>query len=222
MPSSSAAPDAGTDVDSGTGVINQQERIEKLQNLLKQDVVLDYLGMEHDKIGEMLKSAEKREELCKRLHPILGMEQEQLQRDLDALAEYLELQVEMASAHERFLSDVQSPEKAGIFRTAFEKVKNFASNHKATIALLAIVAALVGGYFAWNYLGTLIPIPNPMEGAAGVADAIAAPAGGAFEAIPQGDIVPPNLFPGSVAPDLPLPPMPTGTPADFFPSGMPQ
>jgi hypothetical protein len=90
------------------------------------------------------------------------------------------------------------------------------------VTLLAGAAALGGVYLAWSYLGGIIPVPNVMEGAAGVADSVAAPTGGAFEAIPQGEIVGPNMFPPSASGELPLPPAPTGTQADLYPPGAPR
>jgi hypothetical protein len=196
----------------------------------KPELLGQYLEMDHEEVLELLMTTEGRESLYDKLieHQDLLEEQfpdldiVQIRSDLEALGRDLELKKDVLGEKERFLGDVSSPEKKGMFRKAWESVRGFAKKHKIVVALLAMAAAAAGGYLAWNYLGVLIPIPNPMEGAAGVADVLVAPTGGAFEAIPQWEIVPPNLLPGSSSPNLPLPPMPTGTASDFFPPGLPQ
>jgi hypothetical protein len=72
----------------------------------------------------------------------------------------------------------------------FRKSWEFAYNHPGTTALIVAAAVAGGLYLAW---GLPVPIPNPIEGAAEVAGEIAAPTGGAFDAIPQGQMVPPNF-----------------------------
>ncbi len=226
MAYTSAGPEAQPDIGVGGEDTQSQDRVRQLHEQLLQGDVLEVLGYEREKISELLQK-DKRSEVFKRLikrreEIFPGVEEQQLKDDLNTLSEYLDELDYMQRALVDYKRNNQSPEKAGMFRSAFESVKGFAKDHPVVVTLLAGAAALGGVYLAWSYLGSIIPVPNVMEGAAGVADSVAAPTGGAFEAIPQGDIVGPNMFPPSTSGELPLPPAPTGTQADLYPPGAPR
>jgi hypothetical protein len=219
-------PESQPDIDVGGKDTESQDRVRQLHEQLLQGDVLEVLGYERGKISELLQK-DKRSEVFQRLierreEIFPGIEEKQLQDDLNTLNEYLDELDYMQRALVDYKRSNQSPEKAGMLRSAFESVKRFAKNHPVVVTLLAGAAALGGVYLAWSYLGGIIPVPNVMEGAAGVADSVAAPTGGAFEAIPQGEIVGPNMFPPSASGELPLPPAPTGTQADLYPPGAPR
>ncbi len=226
MSSTESMPEARPDIGVGAEETESQDRVRQLHEQLLQGDVLEYLGYERGQIADLL-HRDKRTEIFQRLMEkrkdvFPGIAADQLKQDLESLSEYLDELAYLQRAHENYKNDVQSPEKAGMLRSAFESVKGFAKRHPVVTTLLAAAAAVGGVYLAWNSLGGIIPVPNVMEGAAGVADSVAAPAGGAFEAIPQGDIVAPNMFSPSASGELPLPPAPTGTPADLYPPGAPR
>ena len=117
----------------------------------------------------------------------------------------------------------------------WQKVSEFPKNHPIITTILALAAAAGGMYLLWEYLGAAIIVPNTMEGAVPVAEELLAPTGGAFEAIPQGGIAPPNVtlptegltpyIPGTpgapppfAAPGMEVP-TPPPDPGDFFQFG---
>ena len=182
--------------------------------------VSQYLELRTDEVAAEMKSVEGRRNLYKQL-----MEHEEsLRKDHkdfnpEELQKQLDLAGETLNANEKYLDDVQSPEKKGMFRRAWESIKSFPRKHPVVTTILVAAAAAGGLYLAWNYLGAMIIVPNVAEGAADVAETIAAPTGGAFEAIPSGDIVPPNMTPGPIpSPGVPLPPV---EPGPFYSPGEP-
>ncbi|MDD5739926.1 MAG: hypothetical protein PHO20_04115, partial [Candidatus Peribacteraceae bacterium] len=60
------------------------------------------------------------------------------------LREQLELAGEVLHQKERYLQDVQSPEKKGLFKRAWEKMKSFGGRHPFVTAIL-ILALIAGG-----------------------------------------------------------------------------
>ncbi|MFA6038960.1 MAG: hypothetical protein WCV62_03480 [Candidatus Peribacteraceae bacterium] len=116
------------------------------------EVLSQYLeNVKADEVEAMMKSVEGREKLV----DMLGTHAEDLQEahgiDLKELREQIDLAGETLEQKERFLQDVQSPEKKGLFRRAWEKVKGFPRKHPVVTALLA-VAAIAGATAAGFYL----------------------------------------------------------------------
>jgi len=146
-------PEARPDV-IDTDDIDTHDRIRQLHEQLLQGDILEYLGYERGQISDLL-HADKRSEIFNRLmekreEVFPGVEEVQLRQDLESLSEYLDMLSEMQRAHENFKQDIASPEKAGIFRRAFESVKSFAKRHPVVTALLVAAttaAAVAGGYY---------------------------------------------------------------------------
>lgn len=119
------------------------------------EVISQFLEIKTEEVLAQLKSVEGRTALFQKL-----MEhQDALQKihafDPEELRRQLEVSGEAVVAKEKFFKDVQSPEKKGMFRRAWEKVKAFPRKHPIVTALL--VAALVaGGYVAWQYYGHVV------------------------------------------------------------------
>ncbi|MFH1444639.1 MAG: hypothetical protein ABIG34_04625 [Candidatus Peregrinibacteria bacterium] len=161
-----------------------------------------------------LDSVEKREHLVEALRK----RDPKLNGQVESLIKHLKLNKQEIARKERWYEKVlKLPGRAT--KATWDTMK------RHPIITLLILAALVAGgaYLAWDQLGGLVAVPNPMEGAAAVADTVAPTTGGAFEAIPQGGIIPSNPMPGPTgAPNLPLPPSPTGGAADLFPPNTPR
>src|SRR3989338_2778612 len=60
------------------------------------------------------------------------------------LREQLDLVGDTLEQKKRYLEDVQSPEKKGLFRRAWEKVKGFAKDHPIVTTLLVLALAAGG------------------------------------------------------------------------------
>lgn len=106
-----------------------------------------------------------------------------------------------------------SKEERSMWRKAWDAVTWLPRKHPVITALLALAATAWGIYAVWDLLGEAIIVPNPMDGAAGVAETLVPPTGGEFGAIPQGGIAPPNsVLPGT-------PPVEGVNPGDFFQNG---
>ena len=71
--------------------------------------------------------------------------------DTRRLEEMLEEARQVLEWKERYIEDIQSPEKKGLLRRAFDKVKSFAKKHPVVTALL-IAAVAAGGVAAGFYL----------------------------------------------------------------------
>jgi hypothetical protein len=221
MTTTRRAPDAG-----------KRKSVEVMQPFIATpERISQYLELKTDEVITQLKSVEGRKKLYAKL-----MEHE---ADLRKIHKFdpkeLEKQLETAGktllAKERYVKDVKSPEKKGLFRRVWESIKSFPRKHPIVTTILVLAAAAGGMYLLWRYLANVIPVPNPMDGASSVANEVAAPTGGAFDAIPMGEVVPPNtgtlpsaspLSPPSLPPEIlanPAPPLPPGKPlpTDLFP-----
>lgn len=121
---------------------------------------------------------------------------EKIRAQLDASAEALE-------AKDRFLKDVASPEKKGIFRRAWDSVKGFAKNHPVVTALLVASLATGGvaaGFYAagqWELLMASVGLQKLFEASEAAA-----------ELAPMTPATPP--LPGGGVFDIPTPPSPPG------------
>lgn len=69
----------------------------------------------------------------------------------ELLQEQVDEVVELLGANERYLKDMQSPEKKSMFRRAWESVKGFPRKHPVVTALAAL-AILTGGIAGGLYL----------------------------------------------------------------------
>jgi hypothetical protein len=150
--------------------------------------------------------------------------------DPDILREQIDAQGEMRLAKRGLLEDANTPEKKGIWKRAWEAVKSFPRKHPFITTALILAAVAGGGYLAWKYLVNVIPVPDVAKPAAAVAEKVVAPTGGAFDAIPAGNIVGPAPAMPSYAPTTPPvdggilggvpPPQPTPVPSlkDIFDS----
>ncbi|PJA67681.1 hypothetical protein CO157_03145, partial [Candidatus Peregrinibacteria bacterium CG_4_9_14_3_um_filter_49_12] len=93
---------------------------------------------------------------------------------------------------------------------AWDAITYLPRKHPVITALLALAGAAWGIYALWDYLGEIIIVPNPIEGAGEVAETVVAPTGGEFSAIAEGEIAGPNLGTGvpSAQPPVPSPNVP--------------
>jgi len=102
-----------------------------------------YLEMNIKEVASALQSVEGRQMIYQKL-----MEHQQALLSIDPsfnpdlLREQLELAGEVLHQKERYLQDVQSPEKKGLLKKAWEKMKGFAGRHPfvTTILILALIA----------------------------------------------------------------------------------
>lgn len=114
--------------------------------------VSQYLELKSDEVATQMKSVEGR----KALYDQLIVHEKQLKKDhknFDAVAlrSTMDDIGESLAANERYMKDIRSPEKKGLFTRAWESVKAFPRKHPVVTALLA-TAALVGGVAAGFYL----------------------------------------------------------------------
>ncbi len=114
--------------------------------------VSQYLELKTEEVRSQMESAEGRQTLLNQLleheedlrKDHANFQPELLQQQLDDVAEAL-------GAEGRYLQDIQSPEKKGMFRRAWETVKGFPRKHPVVTALL-VAAALAGGVAGGLYL----------------------------------------------------------------------
>lgn len=115
------------------------------------EVISQFLeDMNAEEVRAKLMSAEQREELFNRimeheeyLKTIHDFNPEDLRRQLDLAGEAL-------NANKKYLEDMKSPEKKGLFHRAWDRMKGFAKDHPIVTALLIAVLA-AGGYVGWGY-----------------------------------------------------------------------
>lgn len=111
-----------------------------------------YLEMNIREVATALQSVEGRQMLFQKL-----MEHEHDLLEIDPtfnpelLREQLDLAGEVLRQKDRFLQDVQSPEKKGMFKRAWEKMKGFAGRHPFVTAIL-VLALVAGGAALGLYL----------------------------------------------------------------------
>ncbi|GEM_PF-3640333 len=110
--------------------------------------ISQYLEIKQEEVETQMKSVEGRQALVRQLleheedlrKDHADFQPELLQKQLDEVGETL-------VANERYLQDIQSPEKKGMFRRAWESVKGFACKHPVvtTMGVLTLLAGGVGG-----------------------------------------------------------------------------
>ena len=106
-----------------------------------------YLGLKADEVGTQLKSVQGRQQVFDVLmQKEAAIRQEYPNFKSGELRSQLDAAGEALVAHERYLKDVSSPEKKGMFRRAWDAIKSFPRKHPVVIALL--VAALIAGGIA--------------------------------------------------------------------------
>lgn len=115
-----------------------------------------YLEMNIQEVASALKSVEGRQMLYQKL---MDHEQDLLEIDPtfnpELLREQLDLAGEVLHEKDRFLQDVQSPEKKGMFKRAWEKMKGFAGRHPLVTTLLVLALIAGGGALALYGTGNL-------------------------------------------------------------------
>ena len=166
--------------------------------------VSQYLEMDHEQVLAELKSVEGRQ----RLHKTLVDREEDLREiyptfDSQALESQLNLVGETLTEKERFLQDVESPEKKGMMRRAWDSVKNFAKKHPVVTTLLVAslaAAGVAGGFYLtgnWELLLNSIGLDKIFKGAEAAEELLpvtpstpALPGGGIFEVPPPVSPVP--------------------------------
>lgn len=139
--------------------------------------VSQFLERKSDEVRAQLSSVEGRKQLTQEL-----LKHEAAIKKLDPSfnAKNLEKQLELVGGElkskEKFMKDVQSPEKKGFFRRSFDKVKGFVKKHPVVTVLLvlALAAGSVAGaaYLAggWEALIAKVGLGH-LYGAGGAAEA---------------------------------------------------
>ncbi|MDD5470109.1 MAG: hypothetical protein PHO92_04925 [Candidatus Peribacteraceae bacterium] len=108
------------------------------------EVISQFLELKIDEVLAQMQSVEGREELFAKL-----MEHEEHLRKIhdfnpEELRRQLEVAGEVIDAKEKYMKDVQSPEKKTLFRRAWDKMRGFAGKHPVVTTLL-VLALLAGG-----------------------------------------------------------------------------
>jgi len=140
--------------------------------------VSQFLEMETEKVAVGLQSVEGRNQLFQAL-----LEHEEHLRELDPsfnpekLRTQLDLVGEVLREKGEYMKDITSPEKKGLFRRTWERVKGFAKSHPIVMALLVaagLVAAVAGAYYlAANIEGALHVVGlEHLYGKQGAAEAV--------------------------------------------------
>jgi hypothetical protein len=113
--------------------------------------VSQLLELKTDAVMQQMQSVEGREALYQNLleHADHIKTEIDPRFDPERLRPQLELAGETLSQKERFLKATQAPEKKGIFRRSWERVKGFAKKHPivTTLLVLALVAGGTAGAF---------------------------------------------------------------------------
>ena len=119
-----------------------------------------YVGLKEKEVATQLKSVQGRQDIFDKLIKNEGairknhadFKPEELRSQLDAAGEAL-------VAHERYLKDVSSPEKKGMFRRAWDAIKSFPRKHPVITALLVaalIAGGVAGGLYLAGYWETVV------------------------------------------------------------------
>lgn len=165
----SSSPQVDTTSDDGTQSDNQIENIPRFiptpdgnqsdsqENAPKfvptPERLSQYLEMNIQEVASALQSVEGRQMLFNKL-----MEHEEDLLEIDPsfnpslLREQLDLAGEVLHQKERYLQDIQSPEKKGLLKRSWEKMKSFGGRHPFVTAIL--IAALIAGGAALTLYAT--------------------------------------------------------------------
>ncbi len=163
------------------------------------EAISQYLeNIKVEEVAKLLASVEKRREVYDRI-----MEHEEDIREFDPsfdaeqLRTQLDLVGETLQQKQRFLEEVKSPEKKGLLRRAWEKVKGFAKRHPVVTTLLVLALAASGvaaGFYLtgnWELLMTKVGLDKILGGAKAAEELIPPtlpteplPGGGIFEIPP--------------------------------------
>lgn len=164
--------------------------------------VSQFLEMDHAQVHTQLKSVEGRKTL---LEQLLEHEDDLKSTyptfDASELQTHLDLVGSTLEEKERFLEEVQSGEKKGMIRRAFDRIKGFAVAHPFVTALgvaaLAAAGAAAGFYLAgeWELLMTYTGLSRILGGAEA-----------ATELLPPTPMTPP--LPGGGVFEIPVPAAP--------------
>lgn len=167
--------------------------------------VSQYLELKTEEVAAQMQSVEGRQKLFDELmkHQT-DIEEDHADFHPEMLRTQLDAAGETIGAYDRYLKEVQSPEKKGIFSRAWEYVKGFPKKHPIVTALLAAAAVAgsiaAGFYFTgnWEMLMTSTGLGKIMSGAEAATELIpptpalpALPGGGVFEIPPP--ISPPDI-----------------------------
>ncbi len=129
----------------------EQEVIQKF--IPTPERVSQFLELDHNEVSAKLQSVEGRQAILDQL-----MEHEADLMEIDPtfdpaeLREDLDMVGETLGQKEKFLQASESPEKKGLFRRAFDRIKGFAKKHPVVTALLcaaALAGTVAGGYYVW-------------------------------------------------------------------------
>ena len=123
------------------------------------EAISQYLeNIKAEEVARLLTSVEKRREGFDRI-----MEHEEDIREFDPsfdseqLRTQLDLVGETLQQKQRFLEEVKSPEKKGLIRRSWEKVKSFAKRHPV-VATLLVLALAASGVATGLYLSGVIQL----------------------------------------------------------------
>lgn len=114
--------------------------------------VSQYLELKTEEVSTQMKSVDGRKDLyAKLLEHEEDLKKDHPQFDALAMKSRLDEMGETLSANDRYMKDIRSPEKQGLFRRAWETVKAFPRKHPIVTALLA-TAAVAGAVATGFYL----------------------------------------------------------------------
>jgi len=141
-----------TDTDPSAGSSGDETRIEAPKSFVPTPERLSqYLEMNVAEVDAALRSVEGRENLYNRI-----VEHEEALREIypnfnaDGLREELELIGEVLRQKQEYMKEVASPEKKGLFRRAWDRVRGFTKRHPVVTTLLVVAglaAAVAGGFY---------------------------------------------------------------------------
>lgn len=160
--------------------------------------VSQYLELKTEEVAAQMQSVEGRQKLFDELmkHQT-DIEEDHEDFHPERLREQLDAAGETIGAYDRYLKEVQAPEKKGMFSRAWEYVRGFPKNHPIVTALLAAAAVAgsiaAGFYFTgnWEMLMTSTGLSKILGGAEAAGELVPPtpitpelPGGGVFEIPP--------------------------------------